>query len=104
MASSKSWMGITQTTGPKISSCAMRIFHHDDDVLSAHFQAAMLKIGSAGFRYDAPHFRRSRKTDYRHVTVLRQRSANRGAAAAYEVKHAARHTRFSEHLHQVINR
>ena len=64
----------------------------------------MLEIGSASLRNGASHFSRSRKTDYRDVAVARQRSAYGGAAAAYKVKHAARHTCLGEHLHQVVNR
>src|SRR6266404_1892678 len=78
------------------------IVHHDDDVLAAHLEAAMLEFGCAGFRDQAADGGRAGKADHRNLQMLGQGRAGVGPVAAHQVHYAFGNTGFGEDLHQIV--
>ena len=51
------------------------VVHHDDDVLAAHFEVALLESWRAGLAHDAAHFGGTGEADEIHVRMLEHRRA-----------------------------
>src|SRR5882762_3255734 len=68
----------------------IRVIHHYDDVLAAHFQRDVLKIWCAGLRDDSSHRSRAGEAHDWNLLVGGERSAGARAVAADQIHHAAR--------------
>src|SRR5882757_2871383 len=78
------------------------VVHYDDDVLAAHFEAAMFEFGCAGFGDQATDSGGAGEADDWNIQMLGQRRAGVWSVAADEIYNAFRDSGFGENLHKVV--
>src|SRR5262249_31240245 len=86
------------------SQVEIGVVENDDDVLAAHFEAAMLEVGCASLGDQTADGAGAREAHNRNLPVRRKRRASIRAVATDQIHDAGRQASLSQHLNQVIGR